>query len=242
MVEMQEEGSGLVIPSASDLVYEAIRSRIIGGLEPGTVLRLVPLSNEFGVSTMPVREALNRLQYEGLVEGQSRRGAVVAAMRLSDLVDIQILRGSLISVGLRLGIPNLTASDDVEIQAALKGVLSSVETSDGEKRLEAHLTHSRRMSAIVFRAAGHARVNELIETHEHAAYRYVRVALKSLGALEADSAADVAFADATSARDVVEAERILRGQLLWTVDCVKHLFPDEVIPEQRMRVLRDESE
>ncbi|MFQ6171449.1 GntR family transcriptional regulator [Oryzobacter sp. R7] len=81
--------------SLVDQVRDSIRAAITSGrLDPGDRLREIPLSKHFGVSTTPVREALRRLESEGLVQVHPRRGAVVTALEyavVADLYDLRLL-------------------------------------------------------------------------------------------------------------------------------------------------------
>lgn len=82
---------GSLVDQVRDSVYAAITS---GRLDPGARLREIPLSQHYGVSTTPVREALRRLESEGLVQVQPRRGAVVMALEdhvVSDLYDLRLI-------------------------------------------------------------------------------------------------------------------------------------------------------
>ena len=81
--------------SLVDQVRDSIQTAITSGrLDPGERLREIPLSKYFGVSTTPVREALRRLESEGLVQVQPRRGAVVTALEdgvVADLYDLRVI-------------------------------------------------------------------------------------------------------------------------------------------------------
>src|SRR5262245_51556665 len=79
----------LLIKSAEDQVYEVLRDEIIHGMEPGMPLRLAEIAERLGVSTMPVRAALMRLESDGLVRQQPRRGAIVAPLDVEDIQEIQ---------------------------------------------------------------------------------------------------------------------------------------------------------
>lgn len=86
---LSERGS--LVDQVRDSIHAAITS---GRLDPGDRLREIPLSKHFGVSTTPVREALRRLESEGLVQVQPRRGAVVTALAdtvVSDLYDLRLI-------------------------------------------------------------------------------------------------------------------------------------------------------
>lgn len=75
---------------------EAIRADIIQGLlAPGARLRQADLGGRYAVSATPLREALQRLAAEGLVEINPRSGAAVTAMSLDDLDDTYWVRGML---------------------------------------------------------------------------------------------------------------------------------------------------
>lgn len=77
---------------ASDWVLSYLRESILAGrLKPGETLPLVQLANEVQLSTTPVREALGRLQDEGLVVGDARRTFRVAALTLDDISDYYLL-------------------------------------------------------------------------------------------------------------------------------------------------------
>lgn len=66
--------------STQELICQSLRDRIASGdLEPGTELKQVELAKTYGVSRMPIREALQSLQLEGLVTRLSNRHMVVAA-------------------------------------------------------------------------------------------------------------------------------------------------------------------
>jgi DNA-binding GntR family transcriptional regulator len=82
---------GSLVDQVRDSIHAAITS---GRLDPGARLREIPLSQHYGVSTTPVREALRRLESEGLVQVQPRRGAVVVALDdavVSDLYDLRLI-------------------------------------------------------------------------------------------------------------------------------------------------------
>ena len=79
----------LVHETLSGQVAARLRSAIMAGhLEPGRVLRLVPVAAGLGVSPTPVREALLALSKEGLVVGEPRRGFRVARLDIDDIRDL----------------------------------------------------------------------------------------------------------------------------------------------------------
>jgi DNA-binding GntR family transcriptional regulator len=88
--------------SVQDAVVDGIRDMILKGhLEPGDRLRQDELADTFGVSTMPIREALRQLQAEGLVLFRPRRGAIVASVSVSEYEEIYRIREELETLACR---------------------------------------------------------------------------------------------------------------------------------------------
>jgi DNA-binding GntR family transcriptional regulator len=85
-----------------DAVVGGIRDMILKGhLKPGDRLRQDELANTFGVSTMPIREALRQLQVEGPVIFRPRRGATVASLSVSEYEEIYRIREALETLACR---------------------------------------------------------------------------------------------------------------------------------------------
>jgi DNA-binding GntR family transcriptional regulator len=91
-----------------EAVVDGIRDMILSGqVKPGDWLRQDELAAAFGVSTMPVREALRQLQAEGLVTLHRRRGAAVAILSVSDLQEIYCIRQALETLAVRWAADNI---------------------------------------------------------------------------------------------------------------------------------------
>ena len=70
-------------------LYDQLRADLLGGeLEPGAKLAIEALAERYQVSATPLREALNRLVSDGLVDRREQRGFVVAGISLQDLAEI----------------------------------------------------------------------------------------------------------------------------------------------------------
>jgi DNA-binding GntR family transcriptional regulator len=99
-------------PSTTDLIAAALRKTIVSGaIRGGAQLRQSELAAEFGVSVIPVREALQRLVAEGFVILQRNRGAIVAEVSLSETSELFDLRVALETMLLASAVPQLTAAD-----------------------------------------------------------------------------------------------------------------------------------
>jgi DNA-binding GntR family transcriptional regulator len=107
----RESGNGELISSV-ELVYLRTRQAILSGeLEPGSPLRVQDLATRNGVSMIPVREALRKLEAEGFVDSIPNRGARVAPLSLADMLDVYGVRIVLEVEALRQAFPRLTHAD-----------------------------------------------------------------------------------------------------------------------------------
>ncbi len=113
-----------------DAVVNRIRNMILSGhLKPGDRLRQDELANTFGVSTMPIREALRQLQAEGLVTFRPRRGVTVARLAVSDYEDIYYIREELERLACRWVAEDF---DRIPIDR-LKLLLEEIETAEANR-------------------------------------------------------------------------------------------------------------
>lgn len=97
-------------PTASDTIAKHIREAIVSGaFDEGEPIRQDDVAKLFDVSKIPVREALKRLEAEGLVEFQRNRGAVVTSVSAPEIAEIFEVRAMLESNALRLSVPHMTA-------------------------------------------------------------------------------------------------------------------------------------
>ncbi|MCD4524401.1 GntR family transcriptional regulator [Nocardioides sp. cx-173] len=79
--------------SLVDRVTDELRRAIlVGDILPGSAVSIVELCEQFDVSHIPVREALRRLESEGIVSLRPGRSALVASLSVQDLTDIYRLR------------------------------------------------------------------------------------------------------------------------------------------------------
>lgn len=96
-------------PSTSDVILKFIRDSIAdGSLDEGEPIRQDDVARLFNVSKIPVREALKRLEAEGLVEFHRNKGAIVTSVSEPEIVQIFEVRAILESNALRLSVPFMT--------------------------------------------------------------------------------------------------------------------------------------
>ena len=106
-----------------ELVADRVREDIADGrLPPGTALRQENLAERFGVSRIPVREALRQLEAEGVVVVRANRGAFVRSFTGDQLREIYDLRIMLECDLVSRAVPNMTEDDLARIDAQAEAV------------------------------------------------------------------------------------------------------------------------
>jgi DNA-binding GntR family transcriptional regulator len=104
-----------------DQVYQELKQAIVDlRLEPGQALREATLSAQLGVSKTPVREALLRLDAEGLVQFLRNRGAIVSELSLLEITETFDIRIAIETLALGLALPNLSTADFDRAQRAIE--------------------------------------------------------------------------------------------------------------------------
>ena len=107
----------------TDVAYEYVRKKILSGeVPPGKALMTEVLAAEIGVSRTPVRDALRKLETDGLVSIQAHLGASVRKMQLKEFREICDLRLALETHAAGLAARNRTESDLYEIRFALEAM------------------------------------------------------------------------------------------------------------------------
>ncbi|MBP2326022.1 DNA-binding GntR family transcriptional regulator [Kibdelosporangium banguiense] len=138
----------------ADEVADRIREAVFSGAyAPGSQLREVELAEALGVSRGPVREALLRLEREGLVRSEWHRGATVTTLSPQDVSELDSLRGALEQLAVQQVVAH--ASDDD--LAAIEKAARRMERADDEHEM---VRCDIEFHDAVYAAAGHQRLEE----------------------------------------------------------------------------------
>ena len=120
-----------------DSAYARIRGLIASGdLEQGSWLRETALAERLGVSRTPIREALNRLAAEGIVEMSRNKGAQVVSFSGKDVADLYDVRAGFEPHAALLAVPRLSDAD-VERLAVLAGEMEEAAAAGSLETLSA---------------------------------------------------------------------------------------------------------
>ncbi|MBE1493526.1 DNA-binding GntR family transcriptional regulator [Amycolatopsis lexingtonensis] len=179
----------------ADEVADRLRDAIFdGGYAPGSQLREVELAEALGVSRGPVREALLKLEREGLVRGEWHRGTTVTALSDVDVEELDSLRAALEQLAVALVVER--GSDLAEIDAV---VARMERAADEHEMVRCDLA----FHDAVYAAAGHRRLREAWEAIRSQVHLFLltRIGVESEGYLAGIPAEHRQLADALRARD-----------------------------------------
>jgi DNA-binding GntR family transcriptional regulator len=194
----------------TDWVYEEIREAIIDlRLAPGEPLREAAISEQLGVSKTPVREALGRLEQEGLVETTSFKGAVVSGYSPRDLEELYELRALLEGAAVR------TAADEASDETRLQ--MQQIVERSRDLRDAGDLTGLASLlgefDLVVYDQVTNRRVSALIDNLRAHLTRIGNLTEGIPGRVVASVEEHAAIVDAIMRRDPDGAERLMRAHL-----------------------------
>jgi DNA-binding GntR family transcriptional regulator len=193
--------------STPELVAHALREAILGGLyAPGQPLRQDTIAAALGLSKIPVREALRRLEAEGLVALHPNRGAVVALLVATEAQEIAEIRVALESLALRLALPKLTPRD-LRLAA---GILDDL---DAEREITRWGALNRDFHQTLYAPAGRPQLLSLIATQHRRFDRYMRVVLAAMCHQPESQAEHRALLAACVERDEAQAVVLLERHI-----------------------------
>lgn len=192
---------------ARSVIEERLRSAIVDGrLPPGTALRQQEIATLFGVSRMPVREALRQLEAQSLLQVVMHKGAVVAPLIGEDAVDTYDLRVLLESEALRQSIPLLEPHDIAEARGY-------IEQLENETRHAEIGRLNRLLHMTLYSKARNQKLLRMIEIELNEEERFLRFHLSSMGLGKLTQDDHIALVNAASDKLVDEAVGVLERHL-----------------------------
>lgn len=152
-----------------DVVFNTLRQAILRGeLEPGERLMEIQLADRLGVSRTPIREAIRKLELEGLVLMIPRKGAEVAKISEKSLRDVLEVRRSLEELAAELACQRMTENDLAELEAAQDAFRQSIEDGDAMTIAET----DEHYHDVIYQGTGNDRLVQILANLREQMYRY----------------------------------------------------------------------
>ena len=192
---------------ARSMIEEKLRAAIYDGRLPcGMAIRQQELATLFGVSRMPVREALRQLEAQGLLQVTQHKGAVVAPLINHDSAETYALRMLLECEALRLSVPLLEESDFDLAQGCIERL---EQTSDYVEISQLNRAFHRALYA----HAGNRRLLRFVDDGLIEEERFLRFNLEAMGLRKVAQDDHRQLLEAARQRDVPLATELLREHL-----------------------------
>ncbi|MDI6893647.1 MAG: GntR family transcriptional regulator [Bacillota bacterium] len=161
-----------------DRAYQVLREAIISGqLAPGERLVEAKLAQEMGISRNPVREALRRLEHEGLARRHPRGGMAVAGVDLRDVAEVYAVRSVLEGLAARLAAGRLRAEHRERMAASIREGEEARRGGD----LDLLVRTSTVFHNTIMEVAGNTRLASLMQVLDHHISRFRRLSLQAEG-------------------------------------------------------------
>ncbi len=151
-----------------DVVFNTLRQAILKGeLEPGERLMEIQLADRLGVSRTPIREAIRKLELEGLVLMIPRKGAEVAKISEKSLRDVLEVRRSLEELAIELACQRMTESDIKELEEAQEAFREAIHSADAMTIAET----DEHYHDIIYNGTGNNRLVQILNNLREQMYR-----------------------------------------------------------------------
>ena len=191
----------------ADYIADALREAIHGGdLADGAVLNQAALATHFGVSRVPVREAMRQLQAEGLIETHAHRLAVVRSLDLVALAEVFDLRALLEGYLVERALPNIDAA-----------LLARLRATEDEMCSERDYVRWRELNTRFHRAlyepSRAVMTLEIVDQLRARTERYVRLWSREFGDISSAGPDHVQILEAVAAGDPVRARAAIEHHI-----------------------------
>lgn len=151
--------------SRTESVHDQLRDMILTGeIPPGTVVSQAALARDLGTSRAPIREALRRLEGEGLVESRHNHRVQTADLSLHDMEEIYASRIALEALAVRFAVPQISR----ETIDGMRGALRDMRESEAAQDHEAWGRHHSRFHTYTLEQAGPRILNQILQLDDHA--------------------------------------------------------------------------
>lgn len=159
-----------------DVIFETLRKAIVSGeIKPGERLMEVSLADQMGVSRTPVREAIRRLEAEGLVTMIPRKGTHVSELSVKDIMDVLEVRAALDKLATGLAAKRMQQGQIKALEAVHKQYVINVE----KENIEGAIRKDVEFHDIIYSASGNPRLIAVASSLREHIYRFRVIYMKN---------------------------------------------------------------
>ena len=152
-----------------EIVYEELKREIlVGEIAPGTRMMEIELADEMGVSRTPVREAIRKLEKEGLVTNEPRKGAYASDVSIKDMVDVLEVREDLEAMAAAMAAQKVNKD---EKQALIEATMEYKEAVESE-RTEDIIRCDEKFHQLIVNYSGNKTLIQLFSQVQELALRF----------------------------------------------------------------------
>jgi DNA-binding GntR family transcriptional regulator len=197
--------------TTAEAALRSVRNAILNGtFPPGSQLREVHIATELGISRAPLREALNRLELEGLVVRIPFRGAFVAEVSPTAAAEIAALRAVLEPYAVQCALPYFaTPEGRAELVEAVNALGERTSADDRPGSIEAHLM----VHGLMYRASGNQALYDVWKSWEVQLRLFLAVDHQSFQKLSDLAVSHRALLVAIETGDMEQIRRELAGHI-----------------------------
>lgn len=208
-----------------DIVFQTLRNAIITGeLQPGERLMETQLGEKLGVSRTPIREAIRKLELEGLVIMVPRKGAQVAQFTEKDIQDVLEVRAALEALAARLACRRMDDRSFLKLQLAIAEYSYAAKNKDLETMIEKDVEFHE----IIFNATQNDKLVQLFNNLREQVNRYRITYLKNTEDAEEVQAQHLEILEAFKSKneDVASslASKHIQTQFDTITELIKHKY------------------
>ena len=211
-------GSGLSLltdqQSLQERTYQALRGALLDGVYlPGERIYEGAVAKSLGVSRNPVREAVRRLQQDGLLQVRPHYGIYVTTIPPEEIEDIYRIRGALEATAAALAAERMTDEEVEELGAILLEQQQAAITAAGLPREPVSVVQADRFHHAIHAGARSPRLNVLLEQIYAQVTHFRNLTLRQPGRAAVSAAGHARIFEAIQKRRAKDADRLMRTHI-----------------------------
>jgi DNA-binding GntR family transcriptional regulator len=214
-IEEAPPASPIDLPSIADIVYRRLRDDISSGVYKPGPIRIRPIAERFSVSATPVREALRRLEAEGLVTLRKNQ-IVINELSETELREVFAIRAELETFAVRMGAAEIQRN--AKLRLTLEELFDAMDRHESEP--EAWRMTNQQFHMLLYSAAAMPRLQSMIESLMVAIQPYMRLYASTARSFRAGQAQHRLILDHLQAGRIDDAAQVLREHLKATEEIV----------------------